>query len=149
MADKSLTRWDPFRELMSFRDDMERLFDSFFGRRHLEEAEGFWYPVIDIEEDNENFIVKAELPGMRKEDIKISVRGNSLVVSGERKQESETKSKTFHRIERSYGKFTRTITLPSEADADKVKASYKDGILIVTLPKPETLKAKEIEIEVK
>jgi len=149
MADKMIKRWDPFRELISLRDDMDRLFSSFFGRPSIEEQEGVWAPVIDLEEDNENFLVKAELPGLKKEDIKISVRGNLLTITGERKQEAETKNKTYHRVERFYGKFSRTITLPSDVDADKVKANYKDGLLTITLPKPETMKPKEIEIEVK
>ncbi len=148
MAEKHLSRWDPFRELVNLREDMDRLFTSFFGR-HTEEPEGFWTPVIDLEEDNENFIVKAELPGMKKDDIKISVRGNQLSISGERKQESEVKNKTYHRIERSYGKFSRVITLPTDVEADRVKASYKNGVLIINLPKPESMKPKEIEVEVK
>jgi len=148
MPDKKMSRWEPFRELVSLRDDMDRLFSTFFGG-FPEEVEGFWSPVIDIEEDDDNYFVKAEIPGMKKEDVKISVRGNALSVSGERKQESETKNKTFHRIEQSYGKFMRTITLPSEIDTERVKATYKDGILTVTLPKPEATRPKEIEVEVK
>jgi HSP20 family protein len=148
MADKHLKRWDPFRELVSLREDMDRLFSTFFGR-HPEEMEGFWSPVVDIEESNDNFLVKVEVPGLKKDDIKIAVRGNMLTVSGERKQETETKNKTFHRIERSYGKFSRTISLPSDVEPDKVKASYKDGILTITLPKPESTKPKEIEVEIK
>ncbi|UCG91836.1 MAG: Hsp20/alpha crystallin family protein [candidate division WOR-3 bacterium] len=148
MADKKMRRWEPFRELVSLRDDMDRLFRSFFGGP-LEEVEGFWAPVIDIEEDNDSYYVRAEVPGIKKEEIKISVRGNALSLSGERKQESETKNKTFHRVERSYGRFKRTISLPSEIDAEKVKATYKDGILTVTLPKPESTKPKEIEVEIK
>lgn len=148
MADKKMRRWEPFRELVSLRDDMDRLFRSFFGGP-LEEVEGFWAPVIDIEEDNDSYYVRAEVPGIKKEEIKISVRGNALSLSGERKQESETKNKTFHRVERSYGRFKRTISLPSEIDAEKVKATYKDGILTVTLPKPESMKPKEIEVEIK
>ena len=148
MADRYLKRCDPFRELLSLRDDMDRFFNTFFGRPP-EEVEGFWSPTVDIEEDNENFLVKAELPGLKKEDIKISVRGNILSVSGERKHESETKSKTFHRIERSCGRFSRTIALSSDVDSDKVKATYKDGILTITLPKPESSKPNEIEVEIK
>lgn len=148
VADKKMRRWEPFRELVSLRDDMDRLFRSFFGGP-LEEVEGFWAPVIDIEEDNDSYYVRAEVPGIKKEEIKISVRGNALSLSGERKQESETKNKTFHRVERSYGRFKRTISLPSEIDAEKVKATYKDGILTVTLPKPESTKPKEIEVEIK
>jgi HSP20 family protein len=113
----------------------------------MEETKGFWSPVIDIEEDNDNFIVKTELPGVTKKNIKISVRGNLLTITGHRKQESEVKNKTFHRIERSYGKFMRTITLPSEVNADDVKAKCKNGILTITLPKPESMKPKEITVE--
>jgi HSP20 family protein len=149
MADKQIKRWDPLREIISLREDMDRLFNTFFGKHMTEEIEGIWIPVIDIEEDNENFIVKAELPGLKREDVKISVRGNLLTISGERKQEEETKNKTYHRVERSYGKFSRTISLPSEVDMNKIKAVYKDGVLIITLPKPETLKPKEIEVEIK
>uniref|UniRef100_A0A7V0Z7I6 Hsp20/alpha crystallin family protein n=1 Tax=candidate division WOR-3 bacterium TaxID=2052148 RepID=A0A7V0Z7I6_UNCW3 len=149
MSDKLIKRWDPFRELMSLREDMDRLFNAFFGKPVAEESEGVWIPVIDIEEDNENFIVSAELPGLRKEDVKISVRGNLLTISGERKQESETKNKTYHRVERMYGKFSRTISLPSDVDVNKIKAVYKDGVLHITLPKPETMKPKEIEVEIK
>ncbi len=149
MSDKLIKRWDPFRELISLREDMDRLFNAFFGKPIAEESEGIWIPVIDIEEDNENFIVSAELPGLKKEDVKISVRGNLLTISGERKQEAETKNKTYHRVERMYGKFSRTISLPSDVDVNKIKAVYKDGVLHITLPKPETMKPKEIEVEIK
>lgn len=148
MADRYLCKWEPFRDLVSMRTDLDHLFNTFFGNR-IEEKEGFWSPVLDIEENNGNLIVKAELPGMKKDDIKVSVRDNILTISGERKQETETKDKTFHRIERCYGEFHRVITLPSEVDADKVKASYKDGILNITLPKPESAKPKQIDVEVK
>lgn len=149
MAERPLKRWDPFREFISLRDDMDRLFNTFFGRHLAEEAEGVWLPMLDIEEDNENFIVKAELPGLNKEEVKISVRGNLLTIAGERKHEEETKNKTYHRVERQYGKFSRTISLPSEVDVNKIKAIYKDGVLHITLPKPETFKSKDIEVEVR
>ncbi len=148
MPDKFLSRWEPFRDMLSLRADMDRLFKSLFGG-FPEEREGFWAPAMDIEEDNDNIMVKAEIPGMKKEDIKVSVRGNVLMVSGERKQEKETKNKTHHRVERYYGKFSRTITLPSDVITDKIKASYKDGVLNITLPKPESKKPKQIEVEIK
>jgi HSP20 family protein len=147
VAAKHLRRGDPFRELLNLRDDMDRFFDTFFGRTP-EEVEGFWSPTIDIEEDNENYFVKAELPGIIRDDIRISIRGNLITLSGERKHTSEAKTKTFHRIERSYGQFSRTIALPSDVDSDKVKATHKDGILTVILPKPESVKPKEIEVEI-
>ncbi len=148
MTHRYLTKWEPFSDLVSLRDDMDRLFETFFGQ-HPEDREGFWAPILDIEESNGNIVVKAEIPGMEKDEIKVSVRNNMLSISGERKQEIETKDKTFHRIERSYGKFSRTITLPSEVDADKIKAAYKDGVLNITLPKPESMKPKQIEVEIK
>jgi HSP20 family protein len=148
MADKYLSRWEPFRDMLSLRSDMDRLFSSLFGGL-AEEREGLWAPIVDIEEDNDNITVKAEIPGMKREDIKVSVQGNRLTITGERKQESETKNKTFHRVERSYGKFSRMIMLPTDVDPDKVKANYKDGILNVTLPKPEAIKPKHIDVEIK
>jgi HSP20 family protein len=148
MTHRYLTKWEPFSDLVSLRDDMDRFFETFFGQ-HPEDREGFWTPILDIEESNGNIVVKAEIPGMEKDEIKVSVRNNMLSISGERKQEIETKDKTFHRIERSYGKFSRTITLPSEVDADKIKAAYKDGVLNIILPKPESMKPKQIEVEIK
>jgi len=148
MADKYMSRWEPFRDMLSLRADMDRLFSSLFGGAP-EEREGFWAPVVDIEEDNENILVRAEIPGMKKEDIKVSVQGNMLTITGERKQEDEVKNKTFHRVERSYGRFSRMITLPTDVDSDKVKASYKDGILNITLPKPESIKPRNIDVEIK
>lgn len=148
MKEKKLTLWEPFRELVTMRDDVDRLFDTFFGRQP-QTMDEFWQPAIDIEENNGNLMVRAEIPGMYKDDIKVSVKEDLLKISGERKQENETKEKTFHRIERSYGKFERIIRLPSEVDAGKVKASYKDGVLNVTLPKPESMKPKRIDVEIK
>jgi len=148
MKERYLTPWQPLRDMVSLRDDFDRLFESFFGT-NLIEKEGFWSPILDIEENNGNIVVKAELPGMKKEDIKVTVKDNMLSVSGERKQEKETKDKMYHRIERCYGKFNRTVMLPSEVDADKVKAAYKDGILNITLPKPESAKPKQIEVDIK
>ncbi len=148
MTEKYMRKWEPFRDMLNLRADMDRLFSSFFGG-FPEDREGLWAPLIDIEEDNENIVVKAELPGMNKNDIKVTVRDNMLVISGDRKQEKEIKDKTIHRIERSYGQFSRTITLPSAVDADKIKASYKDGVLAITLPKPEAMKPKQIDVEIK
>ena len=148
MADKYISKWEPFRDMLSLRADMDRLFSSLFGGGY-EEREGLWAPLVDIEEDNDTIMVKVEIPGMKKEDIKVSVQSNILTITGERKHESETKNKTFHRVERSYGKFSRMITLPTDVDSDKVKANYKDGILSITLPKPEAVKPKHIDVEIK
>lgn len=148
MNPKKIARWEPFRDLMSMRDDFDRLFEGFFGRMPAI-REDFWAPCVDIVENNGNIEVKAEIPGMKKEDIKVTVRDNVLSIAGERKQEKETKEKTFHRIESYYGKFSRRIQLPSEVEADKIKATYKDGVLNITLPKPESAKPKKIDVEIK
>lgn len=147
MNDKTMKRWEPFRDLVTMRDDMDRLFDMFFGAQP-QDMEDLWRPAIDIEENNGNLMVRAEIPGMKKEDIKVSVKEDMLTISGERKRENENKDKTFHRIERSYGQFRRMIRLPATVDAGKVKATYKDGVLNVTLPKPESMKPKNIDVEI-
>lgn len=148
MNEKQITRWEPFRNFLSLRDNFDGFFENFFGRIPTERQD-FWLPTVDIVENNGNIEVKVELPGMNKDDIKVTIKNNMLRLSGERKQEEETKKKTFHRIERYFGKFCRTIQLPADIDADKIKAQYKDGVLNITLPKPESMKPKEIEVEVK
>lgn len=143
---KHLTTWDPFREMVSLRDELDRLFDSVFGRLPRERSEVYWAPPMDIEETDDAIIVRAELPGMSKDDIKVTLSGDMLTISGERKQEAEKKGKTYYRVERAYGKFQRTVTLPCEVDGDRTKASYKAGVLELVLPKSEKSKAKEITI---
>lgn len=146
-----IVKWDPFTDVVSIRDEIDRLFDGFFGRMPSRKPmlEGVWAPLIDMEETNEEVLVKAELPGLRKQDVKISLSGDRLHISGERTKEKEEKGKTYHRVERAYGRFERLLTLPAEVEAGKVKATYKDGILHVRLPKAEKAKPKEIGIEVK
>jgi HSP20 family protein len=143
---KHLVRWDPFREMSSLRDDMERLFDSVYGRYPRERSEISWAPPLDIEETKDAITVRAELPGMKKEDIKIAISGDTLSISGVRKHEAEEKGKTFHRIERSYGRFMRTLVLPADVQGDKVKATYENGILELSMPKSEAAKVREISI---
>jgi HSP20 family protein len=146
----AITRWRPLRDLVSMQDEMNRLFDDFFGRPlvRAEWTEGVWSPIVDVSEDKDNVIVKAEMPGMKKEDVKISIQDNVLTLKGEKKQEKEEKDANYHRIERSYGSFSRSFTLPTSVKADKVKASYKDGVLNITLPKTEEAKPKEIPVSV-
>lgn len=144
-----IKRYEPAWGIDSFRRDMDRLFDSFFGRWPSEEYATLWAPAIDVEETKDSLIVRAEIPGMTKEDIKIQTVGDTLVISGERKHESEEKDRHFHRVERAYGKFQRTMQMPIEVQSDKAKASYKDGVLEITFPKSEKARAREIEIEVK
>ncbi|MFO7674764.1 MAG: Hsp20/alpha crystallin family protein [bacterium] len=144
---RNLVRWDPFREVSSLRDDMEWLFDSVYGRYPRERSEINWAPPLDIEETESSLVVRAEIPGMKKDDIKISLTGDTLCISGERHHEAEQKDKTFHRIERAYGRFMRTLVLPTDVDGSKVKAAYKDGVLELTLPKSEKAKSRDIAIE--
>ena len=141
-------RWSPLRQLTNLRDEIDRLFDepfSFLGE--TQPFMGGWSPALDVFEDKDNLLVKAELPGMKKEDIEISLHDNVLSLSGERKEEHKHQEGEIHRSERFVGKFQRTLTLPTPVAADKVKASYKDGILTVTLPKTEESKPKQIEIK--
>uniref|UniRef100_A0A7C4XL07 Hsp20/alpha crystallin family protein n=1 Tax=candidate division WOR-3 bacterium TaxID=2052148 RepID=A0A7C4XL07_UNCW3 len=148
MLNRALKIWEPFRNLARLEDDFDALMDSLFDRFKLT-FDGNWYPAVDVVENDGNLEIKAEIPGIKKEDLKISITDNILTISGEKKKESETKDKHYHRIERYYGSFCRTIPLPEGVDRDKVKASYKDGVLTVTLPKPESMKTKEIEVEIK
>ena len=141
-----LTNWSPFDRLTSLRDEMNRLFESTFGREFG--VIGGWSPSLDISQDKDNVFVKIELPGMKKEDIDISLHNGMLVISGERKQESEVHEGETFRSERYFGRFHRTVALPTLVDAEKVNAAYKDGILTVTLPKAEEAKPKQIEVKV-
>jgi HSP20 family protein len=150
-----LTTWKPFREVAPFRDfermrrNMDRLWDSFFERgvRGADE-DGEWLPYLDVAETKDEIVVKAEVPGMDAKDIDISLSDGLLTIKGEKKQEREEKEENYHLVERSYGAFTRSIRLPKEVQSDKISASYKNGVLKVTLPKSEEAKKKEIKIKV-
>ena len=146
----AITRWRPLRDLVSMQDEMNRLFDDFFGRPlvRTEWTEGVWSPHVDISETKDDVVIKAEMPGMTKDDIKISIHDNVLTLKGEKKQEKEEKEANYHRIERSHGSFCRSFALPTSVKADKVKASYKDGVLNITLPKTEEAKPKEIPVNI-
>jgi HSP20 family protein len=146
---RNLMPWDPIREMSTMREDMERLFDSMLGRYPREREQALWAPAIDVEETNEAMIVRAELPGMKREDIKVKVAEDTITISGERKYEAEHKERTFHRVERAYGSFQRAIVLPVSVQGDKAVASYKAGVLELVLPKAERVKAREITVESK
>ena len=149
MAEKELAPWRPFRELSDFRRQMDRLWDSFFSERPLARIwESEWTPFLDMSEAKDNFVVKAEVPGMDAKDIAISLTGDVLTIKGEKKQEKEEKEEDCHLVERSYGAFSRSVRLPAEVESSKIKASYKNGILKITLPKSEKVKAKEVKIKV-
>jgi len=144
-----LTPWRPFRELATLRDEMDKMWDRFFGEwPNRELFRGAWAPSLDISETKNNYVVKAEVPGMDAKDIDISLSGDVLTVKGEKKQEQEEKDENYHRIERRYGSFSRSIRLPGEVQSDKIEAKYKNGILKLTLPKSEEAKKKEIKIKV-
>ena len=146
----AITRWRPFRDLISIQDEMNRLFDDFFGYRpvRVEWTERVWSPRVDVSENKDNVIIKTEMPGMEKEDVKISIQDNVLTLKGEKRQEKEEKDKNYHRIERSYGSFCRSFQLPTSVKTDKIKANYKDGVLNISLPKTEEVKPKEIPISI-
>ncbi|HXP59507.1 MAG TPA: Hsp20/alpha crystallin family protein [Dongiaceae bacterium] len=148
----ALTRWDPAREV----DELQNRLARFFGLAPARSTSGGeevmtvaeWAPSVDISEDDKEWLVKADLPEVKKEDVKVSVEDGVLTVTGERKFEKEEKGKKYHRIERSYGNFFRSFTLPEGADGAKVSAEFKDGVLKVHLPKSEKAKAKAVEVKV-
>jgi len=149
MAEKPLTPWRPFGELSSLRREMDRLWENFFGERPLPRIwEREWAPSLDVSETKDNFVVKAEVPGIDAKDIDISLTGDVLTIKGEKRQEKEEKEEDYHLVESSYGSFSRSVRLPAEVESNKIKASYKNGILNITLPKSEKVKAKEVKIKV-
>ena len=131
--------WPTFGRLANLQDELDRLFES---------PMTGWAPALDVQEDADNFSIRVELPGLKREDIAVSLQDGALVISGERKSEKVEDGVEVHRQERYYGKFQRALTLPAPVAADKVKAQYKDGILTVTLPKTEEAKPKQIDVSV-
>ncbi|MBI3787876.1 MAG: Hsp20/alpha crystallin family protein [Ignavibacteriales bacterium] len=162
----SLIRWSPKRELAAWpselfgmcrrdsfeAEEIDRLFDNFF-HGDIQADNSFlssvWTPAVDVAEQDDQYVVKIELPGVNKDDVKITLESNILTVRGEKKQEKEIKEDSYHRMERSYGSFQRSFTLPTMVKSDKIDASFKDGILTVRLPKAEEAKPKQIEVKVK
>lgn len=150
----SIVKWSPFRELETMRRDIERLFEEFFEpisrrRRWWPKLEpGVVVPNVDMYDRKNEIVVKAELPGVEKDNIDLKITDNNLTIKGELKKEEEVKEEDYYSCERSYGSFTRTIALPTEVDSSKAKATFKNGILEITLPKKEEAKPKEIKVEV-
>ncbi|MBW2031884.1 MAG: Hsp20/alpha crystallin family protein [Deltaproteobacteria bacterium] len=144
-----LIPWRERREIDRLRGEIDRLFHDFFDMRpfRLPFQGGDWIPAVDVSETGKEIVVNAEIPGMSAKDIDISLNGRVLTIKGEKKQEQEEKEKNFHRLERRYGSFSRSFELPVDVDADKVKASYKNGVLNLTLPKAKEQEAKRIEIK--
>ncbi len=144
----AVIRWRPMHDLGSVQREMNRLFDSFFSESDKEqEFIGNWSPSVDVKETADSINITADLPGLKKDDIKITLRDNTLQISGEKKQEEEGKDATYHRVERVYGAFSRTFTLPALVDSSKINAVFKDGELRLSLPKVEEAKPKEISIK--
>jgi HSP20 family protein len=144
-----LTTWPGFGRLTNLRDEIDRLFEVPLAElARTSQLLSGWTPALDVFEDKDNVYVRAELPGMRKEDIDVSLHNGSLSLSGERKSEGNFKDAEVYRAERFFGRFQRTITLPTPVAVDKIKAQYKDGILTVTLPKTEEAKPKHIDVNV-
>ncbi|HNQ73802.1 MAG TPA: Hsp20/alpha crystallin family protein [Verrucomicrobiota bacterium] len=145
----TLANWPSLGRLSDLRDEIDRFFDSPFpGLTRTSDLLAGWTPALDVYEDKDSYTVKAELPGMKKEDIEVSLHEGLLSISGERKSEAKKEDAEVYRSERFVGRFQRTVTLPAPVTADKVKAAYKDGILTITLPKSEEAKPKQINVSV-
>jgi HSP20 family protein len=157
-TDMSLIRWNLPRDLTMFpsemfglQREMNRVFDNFFRAGSDEPGllDRAWMPSVDIAEEEDQYVVKVELPGVNKEDVKIVLESNILTVRGEKKAEKESRNKNYHRMERTYGSFQRSFTLPTTVTNDDIDATYKDGILSITLPKADEAKPKQIEVKIK
>jgi HSP20 family protein len=143
----ALVRWDPARELDSLQSDMNRLFDGFFqARPENGGAARRWIPAMDLVETEDHLVLRADLPGMSEDDVEIEIKDGVLTVSGERRNEQESRSEGFYRVERATGRFSRSLSLPDGIDAGKVAASFDRGVLEVQIPKPEQTKPHRVEI---
>jgi HSP20 family protein len=144
----SITRYDPFRDLRSLQDEVNRLFSMSLGRGFDDEglSRGAWMPSVDIFENKDSIVLEAELPGMNREDFELTIENNVLTLRGERRFEKKDEGDNYHRVERSYGSFTRSFTLPQTVSSENANAEYKNGVLRVTLHKREEVKARRIEI---
>ncbi|MGE5569659.1 MAG: Hsp20/alpha crystallin family protein [Rhodospirillales bacterium] len=145
-------RWDPFREIEREMEDLSNRFSRLLTRWPFrEEREGLtvqWTPSVDISETDSEYLIKAEIPEVDKKDVKVTVQDGTLTIQGERRQEKEDKGRRYHRVERTYGAFMRTFDLPDGVDEDKLRAEFKDGMLLVHLPKTEKAKTKVIDVKV-
>jgi HSP20 family protein len=146
----AIVRWDPARELDSLQSDMNRVFDTFFQARGGGRSGGNgvqrWVPPMDLTETEGEYVLRADLPGLRRDQVEIEVKDDVLTISGERRSEHEDKGEGFHRVERSFGRFSRSLDLPKGVDAQAVKAEFADGVLEVRIPKPAQALPTKIEI---
>jgi HSP20 family protein len=142
----ALVRWDPIGELDSLQGDMNRLFDRFFEGRTPNGMSRRWIPAMDLVETDDHLVLRGDLPGMTEDDIDIEIKDSVLTVSGERKAEHEDKGEGYHRVERAFGRFSRSLSLPQGIDPDKVEAQFDKGVLEVRIPKPAEAKPTRVEI---
>ena len=143
----ALVRWEPMRELNALQSEMNRLFNTFFDEgSEAGAARRRWAPAVDLIEREDSLVLKADLPGLSEDDVQIEVRDNVLTIAGERKAEHEDKQNGYYRIERSFGRFSRSLQLPEGVDADRIGASFENGVLEVTIPKPEARQPRRIQI---
>lgn len=144
-----LVRWNPWKEMSTLQNRINSLFNEPFFRSSGEDAElrlGAWYPAVDMFDEEDKIVIKAELPGMDKKDVSVDIKDRVLTLSGERKYDNEVKEENYYRRERSYGKFKRAFNLPADTDSAKIKANFSDGVLKIEIPKPEEQKPKQITI---
>ena len=146
----ALVRWDPVREMDGLQTDMNRLFDAFFQRRGGTNSAGNgvqrWIPAMDLIEAEREYVLRADLPGLDKDDVEIEVKDDVLTISGERSFEHDNRGEGFHRVERSFGRFVRSLDLPSGTDPGKVSANFENGVLEVRIPKPEESRPTKVQI---
>jgi HSP20 family protein len=142
----ALVRWDPGRELDTLQSDLNRVFDTFFGGRPATDATRRWVPAMDLVETDDNLVLKADLPGLDKNDVEIEIKDGVLTISGERRTAHEGSSNGYHRVERAYGRFSRSLSLPQDVDADQVQADFDKGVLEVRIPKPAERKPHRVQI---
>jgi HSP20 family protein len=142
----ALVRWDPIRELDSLQGDMNRMFDRFFEGRTGSGEQQRWIPAMDLVETDDHLVLRADLPGMSEDDVDIEIKDGVLTVSGERKAEHEERREGYHRVERSFGRFSRSLTLPQGTETDKIEASFDNGVLEVRIPKPAESKPTRVQV---
>jgi len=148
----AITRWDPLKDMLGLQERMNRLFEESLVRSRAGDedlAQGAWAPAVDIYEDEERIVLRADLPGVAPEQLNVRVENNTLTLSGERRFEKDVKRESYHRVERQYGAFTRSFALPGTVDADRIQAEHHDGVLELTLPKREESRPKQIKIDVR
>jgi HSP20 family protein len=144
----AITRWDPFRDLMSIQNEMNRLFGRTYGGDEMGgTGRGAWTPALDVYETHDRFVINVELPGVSADDVDISVEDSTLTIRGERSFYREQSQDSFHRIERRFGEFSRSLTLPRTANAEDIQASFDAGVLTIEVPKKEEAKPKRISIK--